>query len=247
MKELGVAMVTGSGKRLGKHIAVALAESGFDIVVAYKTSEEGARETKRSVEALGRRAFSVQADISVPTDVERLVSQSIDKYHRIDILVNNAGIFSRTLWDTIDWETWQRFLGTNLTGAFLCSQQAGREMVKQGRGRIINIASIGGIQAWPKHIPYSVSKSGVISLTRCFARALAPAVMVNAIAPGTIIMDGEEDPSISHIPVERIPMKRYGMASDITSLVVFLSISATYVTGQVFPVDGGRSVDLVSV
>jgi 3-oxoacyl-[acyl-carrier protein] reductase len=237
MKELGVAIVTGSGKRLGKHIAVALAESGFDIVVTYKTSEEGARETKRSVEALGRRGFSVQADITVARD----------KYHRIDILVNNAGIFARTPWETIDFETWRKFLDTNLTGAFLCSQQAGREMVKQGHGRIINIASIGGIQAWPKHIPYSVSKSGVISLTRCFARALAPTVMVNAIAPGTIIMEGEENPSITHIPVERIPMKRYGVASDITSVAVFLSSSGTYVTGQVFAVDGGRSVDLILV
>jgi NAD(P)-dependent dehydrogenase (short-subunit alcohol dehydrogenase family) len=245
MKELGVAIVTGSGRRLGKHIAVALAESGFDIVVTYKTSEEGARETKRSVEALGRRAFSVQADITVATDVERLVSQSMDKYHRIDTLVNNAGIFARTPWETIDFETWRKFLDTNLTGAFLCSQQAGREMVKQGRGRIINIASIGGIQAWPKHIPYSVSKSGVISLTRSFARALAPAVRVNAIAPGTIIMEGEENPSITHIPVDRIPMKRYGVAPDITSVAVFLSTSGTYVTGQVFAVDGGRSVDLV--
>jgi NAD(P)-dependent dehydrogenase (short-subunit alcohol dehydrogenase family) len=247
MKELGVAIVTGSGKRLGKHIAVALAESGFDIVVTYKTSEEGARETKRSVEALGRRAFSVQADITVATDVERLVSQSLDKYHRIDILINNAGIFARTPWETIDFETWREFLDTNLTGAFLCSQQAGREMVKQGHGKIINIASIGGIQAWPKHIPYSVSKSGVISLTRSFARALAPAVMVNAIAPGTIIMEGEENPSITHIAVERIPMKRYGVASDITSVAIFLSTSCTYVTGQVFAVDGGRSVDLILV
>jgi NAD(P)-dependent dehydrogenase (short-subunit alcohol dehydrogenase family) len=245
MKELGVAMVTGSGKRLGKHIAVALAKSGFDIVVTYKTSEEGARETKRSVEALGRRAFSVQADISVPTEVARLVSQSMDRFHKVDVLVNNAGIFSRRPWDTIDLGTWRKFLDTNLTGAFVCLQQVGREMLKQGHGRIINIASIGGIQAWPRHIPYSVSKSGVISLTRCFARALAPTVTVNAIAPGTIIMDGEEDPSISHIPVERIPMRRYGVVSDITSVAVFLSTSATYVTGQVFAVDGGRSVDLV--
>jgi NAD(P)-dependent dehydrogenase (short-subunit alcohol dehydrogenase family) len=245
MKELGVAVVTGSGRRLGKHIAIALAKRGYDIVVVYKTSEEGAKETARSVEALGRRGFTVQADVSVPTDVERLVSQSMDNYHRIDVLVNNAGIFSRTPWDSIDLETWRKFLDTNLTGAFLCLQQAGREMVKQGHGRIINIASIGGIQAWPKHIPYSISKSGVISLTRCFARALAPKVMVNAIAPGTIIMDGEENPTITHIPVERIPMKRYGVASDITSVVVFLATLATYITGQVFPVDGGRSIDIV--
>jgi len=116
-------------------------------------------------------------------------------------------------------------------------------MVKQGYGRIINIASIGGIQAWPNHIPYSVSKSGVVNLTRCFARALAPAVMVNSIAPGTIIIEGEEDPSVQHLPVERIPLQRYGTPSDIIPVLLFLATSASYITGQLFPVDGGRSID----
>jgi NAD(P)-dependent dehydrogenase (short-subunit alcohol dehydrogenase family) len=247
MKELGVALVTGSGKRLGRHIALALAGIGFDIVVVYKTSETGARETAKSIESLGRKSLTIQADICLPAEVEKLVLLSIEKYHRIDVLVNNAGIFLRRAWDEVDLDNWQKLLDTNLTGAFLCSQYVAREMVKQGHGRIINIDSIGGIQAWPRHIPYSVSKSGVISLTRCFARALAPAVMVNAVAPGTIIVEGEEDPAISHIPTDRILMKRYGTPSDITSVVVFLSTSAGYITGQVFPVDGGRSIDFLSV
>ena len=243
MPKHGVAIVTGSGRRLGRRIALALAERGFDLVVVYKDSESGARETSREVVALGRTSIVIQADISSPDDVERLVRQSIAKYQSIDVLVNNAGIFLRRPWDEIEFETWQMFLATNLTGAFLCSQSFGREMVKQGYGRIINIASIGGIQAWPNHIPYSVSKSGVVNLTRCFARALAPAVMVNSIAPGTIIIEGEEDPSVQHLPVERIPLQRYGTPSDIIPVLLFLATSASYITGQLFPVDGGRSID----
>jgi 3-oxoacyl-[acyl-carrier protein] reductase len=243
MPEQKVAVVTGSGRRLGRQMALALAKRGFDLVIVYRNSELGARDTSKEINALGRRSIIVQADISMPDDVERLVRQSVAKYQRIDVLVNNAGIFLRRSWDEIEFETWQTFLATNLTGAFLCSQSFGREMVKQGCGRIINIASIGGIQAWPNHIPYSVSKSGVVSLTRCFARALAPAVMVNSIAPGTIIIEGEEYPNVQRLPVERIPLQRYGTPSDIISVLLFLATSASYITGQLFPVDGGRSID----
>jgi 3-oxoacyl-[acyl-carrier protein] reductase len=243
MPEQKVAVVTGSGRRLGRQMALALAKRGFDLVIAYRNSESGAKETSNEASALGHDSIVVQADISRPDDVERLVRQSVAKYKKIDVLVNNAGIFLRRTWNQINFETWQSFLATNLTGAFLCSQAFGRGMVKQGCGRIVNIASIGGIQAWANHIPYSVSKSGVISLTRCFARALAPSVMVNSIAPGTIIIEGEEDPSVQHLPVERIPLQRYGMASDVISVLLFLATSASYITGQVFAVDGGRSID----
>jgi 3-oxoacyl-[acyl-carrier protein] reductase len=243
MAEHKVAVVTGSGRRLGRQMALALAKQGFDLVISYKDSEAGAREAGKEVNALRRESIVVQADISMLADVERLVHESVTRYKRIDLLVNNAGIYLRRSWDSIDFETWQKFLSTNLTGAFLCSQAFGREMVKQGHGRIINIASIGGIQAWPNHIPYSVSKSGVLSLTRCFARALAPSVLVNSIAPGTIIIEGEEDPSVQHLPVERIPLQRYGVPSDITSVLLFLATSADYITGQIFPIDGGRSID----
>jgi 3-oxoacyl-[acyl-carrier protein] reductase len=227
-------------------MALALAKGGFDLVIVYKDSKAGAIETSKEVNALGHGSIVVQADISRPDDVDELVHRSLAKYPGIELLVNNAGIYLRRPWDRIEFETWQRFLSTNLTGAFLCTQAFGRVMVKQGHGRIINIASIGGIQAWPNHIPYSVSKSGVLSLTRCFARALAPSVLVNSIAPGTIIIQGEEDPSVQHLPVERIPLQRYGVPSDIISVLLFLATSAGYVTGQVFPVDGGRSIDFHS-
>jgi NAD(P)-dependent dehydrogenase (short-subunit alcohol dehydrogenase family) len=115
-------------------------------------------------------------------------------------------------------------------------------MLKQKKGKIINIASLGGIQAWSKHLPYSVSKAGVIMLTKCIAKELAPVITVNAIAPGTIIFEGEEDPAIKHISTETIPLKRYGKSSDITDAIIYLAVGAEYITGQVIVVDGGRSI-----
>jgi pteridine reductase len=115
-------------------------------------------------------------------------------------------------------------------------------MIKRRAGKIINIASLGGLQAWTKHLPYSVSKAGVIMLTRILAKELAPHVQVNAIAPGTIIMEGDEGPGRRHVPVSSIPLKHYGKPSDITDLVVFLATSGSYMTGQILVADGGRSI-----
>jgi len=242
----GVALVTGSGRRLGRRIALALAEAGFDIVVNYNQSEQAAKSTCSEIIGIGRQAVAIKADISVPAEVQELVEKSLGKFKRLDVLINNAGIYTRSLWNEINPTLWAEMLDVNMTGTFLCTQAVGREMFQQGGGRIINIASIGGIQAWPRHIPYSVSKSGVIALTRCFARALAPHVMVNAVAPGTIILEGEEKPDTQHISVERIPLGRYGVPGDITSVVLFLAQSAPYITGQIFAVDGGRSIDFLT-
>jgi NAD(P)-dependent dehydrogenase (short-subunit alcohol dehydrogenase family) len=137
---------------------------------------------------------------------------------------------------------WDEALDTNLKGMFFCSQAAAKAMLKQGRGgSIVNIASVGGLQAWSGYLPYSVSKAGVIMLTRLLARGLAPSIRVNAIAPGTILLE-HEPRGVSRIPMRRIPLRRYGKAGDITELVVFLATRAGYVTGQVFAADGGRSI-----
>ena len=241
-----VALVTGAGRRLGRRIALSLATVGFDIVVHYQTSEQGAQETSILVEQLGRKVLPLRADIGSLNDVESLVEKSWNSFRQLDVLVNNAGVFSRSSWESLDVGLWQRMIQTNLTGTFLMSQAVARRMKLVGRGRIINIASIGGLQAWPQHIPYSVSKSGVIALTKVFARALAPDIVVNAIAPGTVILEGEEDPKVAHIPTDRIPLGRYGTPKDIMDAVVFLATGARYVTGQVFALDGGRSLDLLT-
>lgn len=225
---------------MGRQIAYALAEAGFDVVINYNKSRRGALEAVKHIQGLGRSAMAIQADISSRKDVERLFSIAIKRFKFITLLINNSSIFLKSpLLKTSD-SIWDRTLNINLKGTFLCSQAAARHMLKNRKGKIINIASIGGLKAWQNHIPYSVSKAGVIMLTRCLAKALAPHVTVNAVAPGVIVIPGEESSRLEHVPMSRIPLKRYGKPGDITSLVVHLATTAHYITGQVFAVDGGR-------
>ncbi len=236
-----VALVTGGGKRLGKHIAIALAEHGFDVAISYNTSRVGANQTVKAIQKLGRKVIAIKADISNKKQVQKLVDTTMKQFGRIDVLVNNAAIFVESTLKDISETMWDATLDTNLKGTFLCSQAVAKSMLKQKVGRIINIASLGGLQAWSKHLPYSVSKAGVIMLTRCLAKSLAPNVFVNAIAPGTIEME-EAASTTSQVNVATIPLKRYGKSSDITNMVVYLATTAKYITGQTFTIDGGRSV-----
>jgi 3-oxoacyl-[acyl-carrier protein] reductase len=237
-----VAIVTGSGRRLGRRIALALAGNGFDLVVNYLHSATGARQTVDLIHKMGRKAIAVRADVAKKADAQQLIHKTISQFGRLDLLVNNAAIFIESPWNETTEQIWDRTVDTNLKGTFFCCQSAASYMITKKHGRIINIASLGGIQAWKEHLPYSISKAGVIMLTRCLAKALAPLIAVNAIAPGTIIIDGEESPDQLHIPIDKIPLKHYGKPADITDLVLFLATTANYITGQTFVVDGGRSV-----
>lgn len=239
-----VALVTGAGKRLGRQIALALAQNGFDVVVNYHASAEGAASTVRAVRKAGQRAHAIRADISQRRDVEAMISESYATFGRIDLLVNNSAVFRRASLKTATDAVWDEALGINLKGAFLTSQAVSPHMIRQGGGCIINIASLGGLQAWKEHLPYSISKAGVIMLTKILARELAPTIRVNAIAPGTIILPGEESADLEHVPATKIPLGRYGKASDITDLVIFLATRAPYITGQIIAVDGGRLISL---
>lgn len=234
--------MTGAGRRLGRQIAVALGKNGFTVVVNYNKSRRGAEQTVKIIVGSGGTAIAIRADVSRRSAVEKMVDKTVSHFGRIDLLVNNAAIFLDASLDTITEDVWDHTMNINLKGVFFCSQIVAPLMLKQRSGKIINIASLGGLQAWSKHIPYSVSKAGVIMLTRCLARALSPDISVNAIAPGTIIMKGEEDSSLEHLPIAKIPLKKFGRPSDITSLVLYLATTATYITGQIIPVDGGRSI-----
>jgi NAD(P)-dependent dehydrogenase (short-subunit alcohol dehydrogenase family) len=237
-----VALVTGAGKRIGRVIALTLARAGADLVVHYNESKEGAQACVREIESLGRQAMAARADVSRPKQVAAMFRAVEKRFGRLDILVNNAGIFFPAQWDVLGEEDWDRVLGTNLKGAFFCAQAAARIMRRQGHGRIVIISSLGGLQAWPDYIHYCASKAGVISLTRSMAKALAPHIQVNTVAPGTILFPGERRDARTQKRIAGIPLKKAGRPEDIAETVLFLATRSDFITGQVVAVDGGKSI-----
>ena len=235
-----VALVTGAAKRIGRSVALRLASEGADVVVNYRGSKAQADEVVAQIVAMGRRAVAFHADVAKRADVTALFAAVEKEFGRLDILVNNVGMFFSAKFEDQTEEQWDRILNTNLKSQFLCSQAAAPMLRRSGRGRIINFASLGGLLAWPAYTHYCVSKAGVIMLTRCLARALAPEITVNAIAPGTISFPGDA-PELAEDFIRRAPLQRTGTAKDIEDAVMFLAESA-FVTGQVIVVDGGRTL-----
>jgi NAD(P)-dependent dehydrogenase (short-subunit alcohol dehydrogenase family) len=235
-----VALVTGAAKRIGRSIALRLAAEGADVIVNYRTSESEAAEVVKQIEGLGRRALAIQANVAKSADVKELFATIEKEFGHLDILVNNAATFSSVKFEELTEEQWDNMLDSNLKSQFLCCQAAAPMLRRGGHGRIVNFASLGGLLAWPSYTHYCVSKAGVIMLTRCLSKALAPEITVNAIAPGTISFDGDA-PEIAESFIRQAPLKRTGTAKDIDDAVVFL-IQSDFITGQVLVVDGGRSV-----
>ncbi len=231
-----VALVTGSAKRIGRSIALRLAGEGAAIVVNYRGSKADADAVVREIQAAGVKAMAIQADVSKRDEVVKLFAEVEREFGRLDILVNNAGDFFAAKFQDLTDEQWDRIMNANLKSQFLCAQAAAPIMKRQGRGRIVNISSLGGLLAWPAFTHYCVSKAGVIMLTRCLAQALAPEILVNSVAPGTIQFPGEP-PDEDYI--RRVPLHRTGKGDDIAGAVAYLA-TADFVTGQVMVVDGGR-------
>jgi NAD(P)-dependent dehydrogenase (short-subunit alcohol dehydrogenase family) len=233
-----VALVTGAAKRIGRSIALRLAKEGADVIVNYATSKAEAEELASEIQALGRRAIALQAEVSRRADVHRMFAAADKEFGRLDILVNNAGMFFKANFEELTDEQWDRIMNANLKSQFLCAQVAAPLMKRHGRGRIINLSSLGGILPWPAYTHYCVSKAGTIMLTKCLARALAPEILVNSVAPGTIQFPGEPP---DHDYIKRVPLHRTGTGDDIADAVMYFAI-ADFVTGQVLPVDGGRTL-----
>jgi 3-oxoacyl-[acyl-carrier protein] reductase len=233
-----VALITGGSKRIGRSIALRLATDGADIIINYDSSKSEADALVNELKSLGRRALAVQADVSHRADVQKLFTATENEFSRLDILVNNAGTFFGAKFEELTEEQWDHILNVNLKSQFLCAQSAAPIMKRQGRGRIINLSSLGGLLPWPGYTHYCVSKAGSIMLTRCLARALGPEILVNSIAPGTIQFPGET-PDEDYI--RRVPLHRTGTGEDIAEAVAYLT-KADFVTGQILVVDGGRSL-----
>lgn len=230
------ALVTGAAKRIGRSLALALAQAGANVAITYRNSESEARATVSNIGEYGVRAAAIRCDVGDPACVDRAVSATIRELGGIDLLVNNAGIFETLPLESISVEQWDAMQNTNTRGPFLMARTAYGEL-KQRRGRIVNIGSLGGMHPWATHGHYCVSKAALHMLTKTMAKAWAPEISVNCVAPGMIV-NGEVDPGYEHF-VERTPMRRNGTPEDVAAAVLFFATGPHFITGQVLCVDGG--------
>lgn len=235
-----VALVTGGAVRLGRAISLRLAEAGYDLFVHYNSSAGPAREVGREIEALGRRCVIGQADLSDPRAAVALGTELREAYGRLDLLVNSAANFHATSLLDIDAEEWDRVLDVNLRAPHLLVREfAG--LLRDSRGAVVNMADHMGMKPWVTYAHHSVAKAGVIHLTKIQARALAPEVRVNAIAPGLVLAPEELSDEALAREVEATLLKREGTPDDVAEAVLYLA-SAAYVTGQLLVVDGGGTL-----
>jgi 3-oxoacyl-[acyl-carrier protein] reductase len=237
-----IAIVTGASRGIGRAVALALASEGAKVVVNYARSKDAAEAVVSEINGGGGSAVALQADVSQSAEVDQLISQTKEELGSIDILVNNAGITRDTLLLRMKPEDWQAVIDLNLTGVFLCTRAVSKIMLKQKKGRIINIASVAGQMGNPGQANYSAAKAGVIGFTKTVAKELAPrGVTVNAVAPGFIATDMTAELKNTEEILKFIPLGRYGQPEEVAGTVRFLAAdpAAAYITGQVFNVDGG--------
>jgi pteridine reductase len=235
-----VALVTGAGRRLGRAIAVALGARGARVAVHYNATAAGAEETVAAIRAAGGEARAFGADLSDAHAAGALVHTVADAFGAFDVLVNSAGIMERHLVADVTPEIWDATFAINLRSQFFTSQAAAARMPERG-GVIVNMADLAGLEAWTGYVPHSVSKAGVIALTRALAHALAPRVRVNAVAPGAVLLPEHWDTAQADHLIATTPLKHLGSPDDVVRTVIFL-IDSDYITGDTVIVDGGRHV-----
>ena len=228
-------LVTGGAKRIGRGIAKRLAEAGYRVAIHYHTSEDEARRTAAEC----GQAELFRANLENVAEIVSMFGEVEQRLGRLDALVNNAARFTRVQPLEITEADWDYIHDVNLKATFFCCQQAARLMNATGGGRIVNISSLGGIRPWAEHVHYCASKAGVIMLTRALAKAFAPAITVNSVAPGVIAV-GEFDDRAQAM-IQATPARRSGTAEEVADAVLYFLTSSNFITGQILAVDGGLS------
>jgi NAD(P)-dependent dehydrogenase (short-subunit alcohol dehydrogenase family) len=230
------ALVTGAAKRIGRAIALALAENGANVAITYLGSQSESEDTVRALAAFDVDAMAVRCDLRDPLSIEQMIAAVADEFGQIDLLVNNAGIFESEALENISAEQWDAMFTTNTRAPFLVAKAAYPHL-RAAKGRIINIGSLGGIHPWATHAHYCTSKAALHMLSQTMAKAWAPAISVNCIAPGMIVQ-GEVDEAYEHF-ARKTPMQRNGTVEDVAAAAVFFATAPHFITGQLLAVDGG--------
>jgi 3-oxoacyl-[acyl-carrier protein] reductase/pteridine reductase len=229
-------LVTGAAKRIGRAIAMALAANGANVAITYLGSQSEAEETVRDLAAFDVDALAVRTDLTDPQSIEEAVAAVVDEFGRLDLLVNNAGVFESAALEQITVAQWDHMFATNTRAPFLVAQAAYPHLREAG-GRIVNIGSLGGSHPWATHAHYCTSKAALHMLSQTMAKAWAPEISVNCVAPGMIVQ-GEVNDAYAHF-AERTPMGRNGTPEDVAAAVLFFATAPHFITGQLLAVDGG--------
>ena len=230
------ALVTGAAKRIGRSIALALAEAGANVAITYLGSQPDAEATVISLAEFDVEALAIRSDLRDPESINQTVASVIEEFGQLDLLINNAGIFESVALEDISVEQWDAMFATNTRAPFLMAKAAYPHL-RAATGRIINIGSLGGSHPWATHGHYCTSKAALHMLSQTMAKAWAPHISVNCIAPGMIVQ-GEVDEAYEHF-AHKTPMQRNGTADDIAAAALFFATAPTFITGQLLTVDGG--------
>jgi NAD(P)-dependent dehydrogenase (short-subunit alcohol dehydrogenase family) len=230
-------LVTGGARRVGRGIALVLAEAGADVAITFRNSKAEAAETALEIESLGRNGLAVGCDVRSEASVRAAVAATVTLFGRLDLVVNNAAVFQSAPLDSITLDQWDAVFETNTRGPFLVAREA-LPQLRAAEGRIVNIGSLGGMKAWATHAHYCASKAALHMLSQTMAKAFAPEVSVNCVAPGWIELEESNDWQAAHFAL-KTPMQRNGTVEDVAQAVLFFAAGPHFITGQIMTVDGG--------
>jgi NAD(P)-dependent dehydrogenase (short-subunit alcohol dehydrogenase family) len=233
-----IALITGGTRRLGRASALALAEAGADIAITYLRSAQEARQTAREIEKLGVRALAFRCDVTDDKSVRTMVREVVRTLGSLDVLVNNAGNYETVAFESLTLKQWDAIFASNVRGPFLVSKMALPQLRKR-KGRIINLGSLGGLRPWADHVHYCSSKAALHMLTKVMAKALAPEIAVNCVAPGMIDLGEKSAAAFMRRMAKQTPMRRNGEGNDVAAAVLFFATAPQFITGQILYVDGG--------